>query len=160
MTPAELENGLFSVYAIAKQQQATAEAHQATAALAAASAKNSVQTAGEVLRVAASDLQKSAQEAIKAAVAAEATSIAVPLRQASQEATEAARATKAAVAQMDWAWMAVAFFVGLATGLVMLWVITQKERAAQEARLSRMEDAIWAIYGQTPEGKAEKAKRK
>ena len=160
MTPAELETGLFGLYSIAKQQQTTAEAHQATAALAAASAKKSVENARGVLQAAASDLQKNAQEAIKAAVATEATSIAAPLRQASQEAMEVARATKAAVARLDWAWMAAAFFVGLAAGVVMLWVIYQKDRADQEERLSRMENTIAAIYWQTPEGKAEKAKRK
>ena len=160
MTPTELETGLFGLYSIAKQQQATAEAHQATAEQAANSAKKSVENARGVLQAAATDLQKNAQEAIKAAVAAEATAIAVPLRQASQEAAEVARATKAAVARMDWAWMAIAFFVGLATGLVMLWAITHKERADQEARLSRMEEAISLIYWQTPEGKAKLAAKK
>ena len=140
---------LYGLMVLAKEHQANAE--KAGKALAAAA---------HAYSQAQAELKATAQQEIRAAVAAEATAMAVPLRQAAQEATEVARATKAALARVDWAWLAAMFACGLIIGSIPHWWIYRAEQADQEERLRRIENTIFAIYSQTPEGKAAAAKRK
>lgn len=128
------ENELFGLMAVAQEQQKAAAAAQASAA-----------KATEAMAAAVAAMPRAAQEAARAAGAALAVEMKAETERARQSVAQTASVAQAALRGVSWAWVGLAFAVGLAVGVAgMAWYYG--------GQLDHLTAYAQAIYGQTPQG--------
>lgn len=140
---------LYGLMAIAKEHQAAAERAAATAQASAAALSQACQAFDQARAAMPSVAATAALEAARAALVdqgKETQRIGAEVRQTlANSAGKAANAIDSALRGINWLWVVLALVLGLALGGTGAWLLLSK-------RIDRIENTLYAIWAQTPDG--------